>query len=243
MAQQKLLLEEVAAVEAVANTQSIKITMDEETQKLIEERFNDLPEELQQAINSPETRELTNKIGKKYRLHADEQRTLENELFLVMLGLENTDDFPLNLQKETHLGIDDATAITREINDQLFTPLRTVFQKVYARDYDRAEADEEADQRVDSNALDDAELGIIENPLPAEVLTDAGLGSLPEAEKPIGESIAATKLDGQTTLPREERSIDDDKPLHEKINITDPQKNLYKGTDPYREQPDPIPEQ
>src|SRR3989344_1121569 len=92
--------------------------------EIIRERFSKLPELLRNAITSADVPEKLRTIATKHRLHIDQGQLLENETYLVMLGLDTTENFTRNIKKE--LGIDEIMAreITSEVQVGIFLPIR-----------------------------------------------------------------------------------------------------------------------
>ena len=92
--------------------------------EIIRERFSKLPELLRNAITSADVPEKLRTIATKHRLHIDQGQLLENETYLVMLGLDTTENFTRNIKKE--LGIDEIMAreMTSEVQVGIFLPIR-----------------------------------------------------------------------------------------------------------------------
>lgn len=227
--------------------------------ELLKERFINLPAEIQDAILAPENQELPIAIGKRYRLQPNEVELIQKEMLLVLLGLNDPLDFPTNIERTTALGKNDAYSIAQEINEKVFSPLRDAFHMVYKQDQEDAEIEamiqeQEAADVVDPTALEERELGAIERDLPEQVFNTApvvrpeqGVELAEEAatEEPGAgpQSLVDAKLSpGTDPLTTQETVLEEDVPLHEKIQLPEQKRhNLYKGNDPYREQIDPPP--
>ena len=114
------------------------------TQPQIEERYEKLPEVLKDAMFSVEIADKIFETGKKFGLIFEKIGNLAEETGYVTLGLLHPQDFVRAL--EEHLGIkaDQASEIAKEINHQIFFPLRAEFKKAHnielpAPDFQRSE--------------------------------------------------------------------------------------------------------
>ncbi len=100
------------------------------TQEQLEEKFKDLPDDLKDALVSVENADIIQGVGHKYKLHVDQMGELADETGLVMLGLTRPGQFMDNLTKRLHISTELAKNIVREIDDQIFKPVKTSLQKV-----------------------------------------------------------------------------------------------------------------
>ncbi len=98
--------------------------MEENVQKIFKEQYNKLPPELQQAIMASDLRVKLAAIMQKYRLHIDKASVLENEVVLVLMGMESPDEFVNNARRELAISPEDSRALARDVNDQIFHPIR-----------------------------------------------------------------------------------------------------------------------
>ena len=60
----------------------------------------------------------------KYDLHIDQGTVLEREIMLLLMGIESPEEFNQALIEEAHLNQQMVGNIVRDVNDQIFTPLR-----------------------------------------------------------------------------------------------------------------------
>ncbi|MDD3531510.1 MAG: hypothetical protein PHV99_02905 [Candidatus Pacebacteria bacterium] len=60
----------------------------------------------------------------KYGLRIDQGGVLERELMLLLLGVETPDDFVQTLRTEATISDENIRSIVREVNEQIFVPLR-----------------------------------------------------------------------------------------------------------------------
>ncbi len=221
---------------------------------IIQERFKKLPAPIQEMVTSPDTQRLVQDIGKRYGLHIDEMGALENELIIVLLGLEMPQALPHNVMKATHLKEEEAMKIATELNEKLLEPLREEFRLLYKKDI----VEEEDQIRMsDPTSLDSTDVGGVSNPLPDSVFTggvvrraqpeldehdenvSAGTtsASIDKAEGADGgESIEGKRLAGEGHLQGEEREVSSLKAPGDKGDKEGPDDGTPRYTaDPYRE--------
>ncbi len=98
--------------------------MDDDTQKIIREQWQNLPERVRAAISSVDLRDRIKIVGEKNALHIDQVGILENETILVMLGIELITDYAENIRRELSLTQVQASGIVKDVNDAIFSPIR-----------------------------------------------------------------------------------------------------------------------
>ncbi len=89
--------------------------MDPDFKAKIEERMEEIPAPLAQAIRESGWETAVFEIGRKHSLHINDVGNLQNELILVLTGISHPDNF--NSFVRTELGIDSEKA--NEIIDQI----------------------------------------------------------------------------------------------------------------------------
>jgi len=95
---------------------------------IIEERFAELPEAVQQAVTDASVEEKLRELSSKYKLHLDQWVLLENEIMLTLLGLENPKDMAKNVAKEVNIDEELAQKLVNDIAVQVFKPIREQMQ-------------------------------------------------------------------------------------------------------------------
>ncbi|MCX6751257.1 MAG: hypothetical protein NT161_00605 [Candidatus Nomurabacteria bacterium] len=205
--------------------------MDENTTKMIKERFNALPESIQELILSSNYQDILVEIGKKYQLNVEQLGMLEQETTLVMMGLTPTKDFETELTRE--LGIDKmkGNQIVTEINEKIFLTIRDLLKLMYTPEGEEPSIEEtpEEPKKIENNLESREELlKKIENP---NLLTEK---ELPAPAIPSTPSILSQKLSGAFQIPKTEteHSLENITKNNSTNDITT--KNLPK-IDPYRE--------
>lgn len=95
--------------------------MEQDTNKLMEEQLKSLPLALQRAIALTPWRNFVTDVSRANNLNEDQSKYLETETMLVIYGFENQNDFTNNIVGELSVDISKATAIAKEIDNQVFT--------------------------------------------------------------------------------------------------------------------------
>ena len=223
------------------------------------EKFDQLPQDLQDAILAVETSDKLQLIAKKFGLHIDQTGEMGSETGLVMLGITHPTEFIGNLEKR--LGVERAKAaqIAGEVNEQIFLPIRDSLKKIHAESEAEVPADVGSRSsymnvgRPTSDFENRALIGAIENP---EMTSWLGSGETRpplepkrgglEVGGPVGEGILpsvpqSSALNGQSralepTVPDNliETQMSGSFSLpKQKTNIVEPPR---LNQDPYREQ-------
>lgn len=102
--------------------------MDEDTTKIIKEKFDALPKEIQEVILSSNYEETLLEIGKQYNLNVEQLGILEREATLVMMGLTPTKNFEAELTHELNLDKTKGAQIVKDINEKIFLKIRSLLK-------------------------------------------------------------------------------------------------------------------
>ena len=92
--------------------------------KTVEEKFNSLPEKIQDIIYSPVTMKKIAGIGEKFQLHLDKIEGLRFATQHVMSGEVRADQFIPHLMKELEVDQETAGKIGKEVDQQIFEEVR-----------------------------------------------------------------------------------------------------------------------
>lgn len=98
--------------------------MDDSIKTIFKEQFQKLPPELRKAVTANDLRTKLTALTLKYRLHIDKAGILENEVVLVLMGMEDPEAFVTNVRRELGVSDEDARSLARDVNDQIFHPIR-----------------------------------------------------------------------------------------------------------------------
>jgi len=201
--------------------------MDENTTKMIKERFDALPESIQELITSSGYQNILVEIGKKYQLNVEQLGMLEQETTLVMMGLTPTKDFETELTRELHVDKMKGNQIVTEINEKIFVTIRDLLKLMYTPEGEEPSVEETPEEK-----------GLSSKTLPRTFTEN--LETREEMLKHIENSgsILSQKLSGSFQIPKTEtdHSIEN---ITKNTNTADSgvAKNLPK-VDPYREIPE-----
>jgi hypothetical protein len=98
--------------------------MDQETQDIIKERFQILPDDVKKAVSDADLPAKIENIAKKNGLLIDQSGGLLTEVYLVMLGMDKSENFSSNVAKNLGISLNLATAIAGDVNREIFLPIR-----------------------------------------------------------------------------------------------------------------------
>ena len=98
--------------------------------KILEEKFQQLPEEVQHALSSIEVTSSIKEIANSHGLRVDQEGVLYDTISLVMLRLLSAKDFIKTFIKES--GVDEKTAkeIAVDINNEVLGKIRSSMQEL-----------------------------------------------------------------------------------------------------------------
>lgn len=65
----------------------------------------------------------------KYRLHIDQANVVEREIMLLLMGIDNPDEFVKSLIEDAKLDQQTVNGIVQDVNAQIFVPLRDEMRK------------------------------------------------------------------------------------------------------------------
>jgi len=100
--------------------------MEEKTsQQLIEERFKELPGTVQDAINESNWLTTLRNIINKNNLLIDQGLSIETETLLMMLGLEDPNDYTKIIKREAKLSREQAVQIATEVEEKILSIVKT----------------------------------------------------------------------------------------------------------------------
>ncbi len=114
----------------------------EYSQEKIDQRLNELPSDLREAIESVEIGNLVAQIGESNGLMLDQVAELMDQTTMIMLGLVKSDDFTKNLSSTLEIDYRTAENISKEINSKIFNKIRASIQKIQGQneiDYDNVQ--------------------------------------------------------------------------------------------------------
>ena len=96
--------------------------MDKETQA----KFDALPQQVKDFMNSNEIPNKITAIGEKYGLHIDQIGTIQEEVAAVILGMAKPDDFVEVIEERANLSTEKAISIATDVNVQILIPVKNL---------------------------------------------------------------------------------------------------------------------
>lgn len=98
--------------------------MDQETLRIIKERFPMLPKSARGALLSDDFQQNVRMIGARFNLTETQSEALETEIFITLLGFSTEEELSSNIQKAAQVPAPSAVQIAAELRKQLATPLQ-----------------------------------------------------------------------------------------------------------------------
>ncbi|MEK7646350.1 MAG: hypothetical protein AAB381_01490 [Patescibacteria group bacterium] len=229
----------------------------------IQERFEQLPKDLQEAISSPEINTAIQAIGDKHSLHIDQLGELVDLIGLVMLGLIPSKEFVKNLSNQANIRESVSAEIADDVNKEIFSKIKSAMQSLE----EKFEQDKDLTDPTYTSSISDLEkIGnfTIEEPqkegaeekteslktMSDETATSTHREALLDAlenPEPTPQPIAPARVDVHTEplvdlLMNKPTSIPEEKvvkvvgaPTKETPKATPPAPKVAPGPDPYRE--------
>src|SRR3989338_328634 len=103
--------------------------MDQDLATKIQNRLEELPEEIRRAVQSAEVDRKIREVGTKNALHVDQIGNLSDETYMVMLGFTDPAEFAENLSKELNIPAEKANTVAQDIGTSIFIPIRGSMQE------------------------------------------------------------------------------------------------------------------
>jgi hypothetical protein len=174
----------------------------EPDQELVAKKYETLPQELKELLDSPDVGVQLLEIGAQNGLHYDKLGLLSNEVINVVLGAKGRDDFMSNI--ESLLSIDPQTAqnITNDVNEKILKPVQHLLF-----------GEHEDHKDIKKEDL----LAEIENPTPHQTNKVVSVATQVKADIPLPEtidpvqSIIEKKLSEVVSTPTEHTIIEEKK--------------------------------
>ncbi|MEK7607468.1 MAG: hypothetical protein AAB484_00885 [Patescibacteria group bacterium] len=136
--------------------------MDQETEKIIKERYQLLPVDTKRALKSIPLSEIMEKIAEENGLHIDQSGDLYTETLLVLLGIEPIENFEKNIKNNLKIDAVVAHVVTQNINDKVSLAIRENLKEMAPTEKESFENSSMLNSDSRENILAE-----IENPTPA----------------------------------------------------------------------------
>lgn len=106
---------------------------DSYTPEEIKAKFDSLPQDIKALVYSSDMFNVVKDLGSKYQLHIDKLAILEDLVADVLTGFTKPDDFVKALQTDLEIDEARASAIAKDVNDQLFVKIRESMKRLYGQ--------------------------------------------------------------------------------------------------------------
>ena len=174
----------------------------DDKEKLLEERFHQLPDVVQKAITSADIEQHLRKLSDTNQLHLDQWQELETEVMMTLMGIKPVASLQENIKKNVR--VDDATAakLSQNISEIVFGPVRQELERFLAAEH--AQAPVTAGELIPDFSAD-IEKGTAATPAPTPVPTSAPVAAPPVVSSvepvppPAGSRILHTRADKRRT--------------------------------------------
>lgn len=201
-------------------------------EKKLDERFNSLPKEVQEAISQSDYQSKLYEISQNHKLNMEQMGMLEEVTTKVILNIIHPDQYESSLADKLNMGREEVSKIVIEINDNVLKNIREK-EKMITNDQSAFSADKLPINNEEKENTVKNEIGD-EVPLPPYKTVTNDQSAFSVDKLPINnenqENKETDKEDKQRTInPLEEKMI---KPVSS-TNI--PPQNTTPGADPYRE--------
>lgn len=102
---------------------------DKELQEKLDQRFQELPKVLQDAIHSADIQAHMRMLADQHKLHFDQWQLLENDVMLTLFGFQEPEDLAMHFKED--LGVDQAIAdsLAEDVSNIVFAPIRAELEK------------------------------------------------------------------------------------------------------------------
>lgn len=184
--------------------------MDPEFKAKIEERMQEIPAPLAEAIRESGWETIVFDIGRKHALHINDIGNMQNELILVLTGISHPDNFNSFVRSDLGVSTEKANDIIEQINlrvnEKIKDHLKEALNDTEEENEEVSVSEEESDniQSSEKNVLRNAGISLGDEPeeTPAPALASIGeekaiklpLPADPNAKKPSAEPAPAPAI-------------------------------------------------
>src|SRR3990167_9217615 len=207
------------------------------TEEQIAQMYDNLPEDLKEAIFGLEMNEIVEKIGRENQLNIEQIGDLANETGMVMLGVTHPNEFIGNLADRLEVDKEKARAIAGGINEQIFKKVRESLRKIHNM---REGAEEEEQDKIKVSPFGNSQGETLKSEhsredILKEIEKDHSQENLvPDIMKGDTNPFEEKMKEGVLIAPVEEKHYIEEKP--KLAALPEPEKpKKYQGFDPYKE--------
>ena len=198
------------------------------TEEQIAQMYDNLPEDLKDAIFGLEMNEIVERIGRENQLNIEQIGDLANETGMVMLGVTHPNEFIGNLADRLEIDKEKARAIAQEINEQIFKKVRESLRKIHnMRDEEKEQEVSDVRHRMSNVNRADILTEIEKDHSQENLVPEIMRGSANPFEEKMKEGVLIAPVEEKHYIEESAKTA----------LLPEPEKpKKYQGFDPYREQ-------
>jgi len=178
------------------------------TEQQVQRRYNSLPDNLRDILDSESVIENTRQICRAHYLDEDKALIVEQLMGLIILGFVSVDELSQEIQENIHLNHRHADEFSQEIDKKIFSPIKNDLEKVYAPPTEEVEKPIVSEiKKKEKTFLDN----LVEMPADKTGLSVDQAGApvvMPSVEAPVVSPVEPPKI-----IPAEEEKKEEIKPV------------------------------
>lgn len=159
-----------------------------EYEQAIAERFEALPEVVQNAILSADMETRLRELSDKHQLHVDKWSALQDEVMLALLGIRPAEDLQKHIRESADIPDEVASALAADISQIIFEPIREELERELehpeAKKEERSEIEEARAKLLESSAARNVPSVEPSASIPAPILA-----ATPPAPQPVQKAV------------------------------------------------------
>lgn len=144
----------------------------------LKDKFNSLPEALQNAITSSDYQQKLINIQQKYKLTVEQLGILEQETSFVLLGITLARDYAGDLKEQLKIDDNTLSGIIADVNTEIFVKIKDILMDI------EEGADEEDKKKMESDKQDE----IWADEMSADIAREKGMVNMHQEDKVKDES-------------------------------------------------------
>ena len=175
-------------------------------------KYQQLPINIQKAIEQVDIAKKIQTLGQKYGLHMDQIGLMAEEIDAVIVGETDSQELVDKIESRLSLDTERAITMTTDINIEIFAPLREAVLKLNSE-----QTEKPSTQSVSPEPTRDSILAEIENPTPSIHPISAvdqtvpgparSLEIIPETANTVAHDFIGSKLTETVSLPSQKAAV------------------------------------
>ena len=185
-------------------------------QKILKERFAQLPTPVQKAITSTDVEKHLRALADTHKLHVDQWEALENEVMMTLLGVTPIEELQAGIKKYVNVPDEVASALAGDISKEVFQPIRSELER--SLEHPEAKAEEMSGAEAERRRALAEEAKETAASIPVAPTSTPVAPATPPAPSPEGKAVRAPVSESyHAGEPSSKRSATDDDPYREPI--------------------------